>query len=205
MNDSTLPDARNGDADRVDLSAILVADYAYIAQTAFQANEDRARATTYYLLSIGTVLAAVFASNTDSIDPWRTAVAFAVLFGALGILGFATLLQLARLRAAWFNSVRAMNHIKRITLENQGSHIDENPFPWTDDTLPESFEPKSVAAFLALEVVVMATIMVGASVFQIGLAVGATSPWLAQAVAAGLGWGLLGSLAYFWALRPRTE
>jgi len=34
---------------------ILIAEYAYIAKSAFQANEDRARVSTYYVVTFGTL------------------------------------------------------------------------------------------------------------------------------------------------------
>ena len=39
---------------------LLTAEYDYIAQTAFQANEDRARVSTYYVVTFGTLVGALF-------------------------------------------------------------------------------------------------------------------------------------------------
>ncbi len=187
----------------VDISGVLLADFAYIAQTAFQANEDRARATTFYLLSIGSVLATVFASQNDNLDQWRTALAFAVVFGALSILGIFTLLQLARLRAAWFSSIHAMNQLKAFALEHASPKLDRNPFPWTNRNVPDRFEPKSVAAFLALQVLIMAGAMFGACIFHIGQLGGNGGDWLGVSVIGGVIWGGMGAVGYFWALRPK--
>jgi hypothetical protein len=188
--------------DTVNLSEVLLADFAYIAQTAFQANEDRARATTFYLLSIGSVLATVFASQNGNLDEWRTALAFTVVFGALSILGIFTLLQLARLRAAWFSSIYAMNQIKAFALKHGAQTLDHNPFPWSNHNVPDRFEPKSVAAFLALQVLMMAAAMFGACIFHIGQLWGNGPAWLNLSIIGGLGWGILGAIGYFWALRP---
>ena len=42
---------------------ILQAEFNYIAQTAFQANEDRARVTTFYLVNLGGFVAALYSSQ----------------------------------------------------------------------------------------------------------------------------------------------
>lgn len=190
--------------DTVNLSEVLLADFAYIAQTAFQANEDRARATTFYLLSIGSVLAAVFATQTGNLDQWRTALAFTVVFGALSILGIFTLWQLARLRAAWFGSIHAMNAIKEFALEHSDRKLTGNPFPWTNHTAPNRFEPKSVAAFLALEVLIMAAVMFGACVFHVGQLWHSEQNWLGLSIVGGLCWGVFGIVGYVWALAPQN-
>lgn len=188
----------------VNVSDVLLADFAYIAQTAAQANEDRASVTTFYLLSIASVLATVFASQSGNTDPGRTALAFTVVFGALGILGIFTLLQLARLRAAWFSSIYAMNAIKEFSLENSDRKLDDNPFPWSNHNMPKRFEPKSVAAFLALQVLIMASIMFGACLFHAGQLWNNGQAWLGLSIIGGLCWWLFGIVGYLWALQPKS-
>lgn len=188
----------------VDLSTLLAADFAYISQTAFQAAEDRARTTTFYLLSIGSVLATVFAANLDNVDPWRTALAFSIVFGAMSMMGIITLMQLARLRTAWFSSVEAMNHIKEFALEHTVSDTySRSPFPWMNQHLPERFELKSVGAFLLFQVVIMASVMFGACIFHIGLLINMQQTWIVQSFIGGILWSILGTWSYFWALQKR--
>ena len=188
----------------IELSTMLAADYAYIAQTAFQAAEDRARTTTFYLLSIGSVLATVFASNFDNIDPWRTALAFSIVFGSMSIMGVITLMQLARLRSAWFSSVEAMNHIKEFTLAHTTDETDcDCPFPWMNQNLPKRFEMKSVGAFLLIQVIIMASVMFGACIFHIGLLVDSSQNWILISIIGGVVWSLFGGWCYFWALDGR--
>lgn len=189
-------------SDNVDLTALLAADYQYIAQTAFQANEDRARASTFYLLSIGSVLATVFASGDQDIDLQRTAIAFAVVFGALSLLGVFTLMQLARLRASWYSSAQAMNHIKAFALDNADKSFRGYPFPWTNENLPPKYKFRSVAALLVCQVAVISSITFGACIFHIGLATTGLG-WLKLAVACGVLWGSMNLLAYRWALADR--
>ncbi|MFN8460695.1 MAG: hypothetical protein U0X93_02825 [Anaerolineales bacterium] len=42
-------------------------EYDYIAQTAAQANEDRARISSFYLIAVGSLIAAIF--GTQFFDP----------------------------------------------------------------------------------------------------------------------------------------
>jgi hypothetical protein len=42
---------------------MLQSEFTYIAQTAFQANEDRARVTTLYLVNLGGLVAALVSSQ----------------------------------------------------------------------------------------------------------------------------------------------
>ena len=77
---------------------ILTAEYEYIAQTAFQANEDRARVTTFYIVSVGSLVGALL--NTTDETSQITLWAFSGLFLFLSLFGLLTLLQLIRLRRA---------------------------------------------------------------------------------------------------------
>src|SRR5512138_1988293 len=91
----------------VELDELLAAEFDYIAQTAIQANEDRARVSSFYLIAVGSLVAAMF--GTQFFDPnffTRTvSVMFSGLFVLLTLLGTSTILQLARLRAAWYESM----------------------------------------------------------------------------------------------------
>ena len=55
--------------DQGDISqGIAVAEFEYIAQTAFQAHEDRARVSEFFLISFGTLLAAVLTTQLTDVD-----------------------------------------------------------------------------------------------------------------------------------------
>src|SRR5215216_1500180 len=100
----------------VELDELLAAEYDYIAQTANQANEDRARVSSFYLIAVGSLVAALF--GTQFFDPnslshsMTVNLMFSGLFTLLTLLGISTILQLARLRAAWYESMLAMNQLK---------------------------------------------------------------------------------------------
>ncbi|MEZ4619666.1 MAG: hypothetical protein R2867_29745 [Caldilineaceae bacterium] len=184
---------------KIDLSSLLIADFTYVAQTAFQANEERAKATTFYLLSVVSVLATVWATNSPYVDHAKTALAFSVIFGLLSIFGIITLLQLARLRASWFDSVQAMNAIKMYALQSQKTLV-ENPFPWTQANLPKKFKAKSIAAFLALQVLVMSSVTCGACIFHFGQYININSSLVVPAFLGAIVWASISLLLYFWVL-----
>src|SRR5512134_1857718 len=91
----------------VELDDLLAAEYDYIAQTANQANEDRARVSSFYLIAVGSLLAALFGTQLITPDFFTRTVSlmFSGLFALLTMLGFSTIMQLARLRAAWHESM----------------------------------------------------------------------------------------------------
>ncbi len=52
----------------VELDELLAAEFEYISQTAIQANEDRARVSSFYLVAVGSLVAAMF-SMSENIYP----------------------------------------------------------------------------------------------------------------------------------------
>ncbi len=155
---------------------ILVAEFEYISHTAFQANEDRARASEFFLISFGTLLAAVLTTQFTDVDAQFLYRLFIILFSVVAAWGALTVLQLSRLRQAWLESVRAMNTIKDVV-------IDQSPnmqvyFRWRTATIPKAFKPWSVGFLLALQVAMVSGIGLGASGALIFLLAGRNDvPW----------------------------
>ena len=150
-----------------DLSEILAAEYEYISQTANQAHEDRARVSSFYLIAVGSLVAALFGTPflQSEYSNRSVSILFGVLFFLMTMLGVSTIMQLARLRAAWHESMRAMNHLKEFMIQ-------QNPkltgaFLWTKDTLPKPYKPRSVSYYQAQEVAGIGGLMFGISVFFI--------------------------------------
>lgn len=146
---------------------IVAAEYEYIAQTAFQAQEDRARVTTFYLVSVGSLFGAFWGTqnNPTEVTYW----AFAGLFLFLSYFGIITVFQLVRLRLAWFESAKAMNQIKEYLItQNQDL---KQAFRWTQDSLPAVYKPKSIAYYLAFQVAMLGTITFGMMLFYSGMAI----------------------------------
>ena len=142
---------------------ILKAEYDYIATTIFQANEDRSRVASFYFVSVGSLVAAILSAVFSTSDLKSVSLAFSVLFLVLTILGALTLAQLARLRAAWHESVQAMNQIKDFYIENNKEI--EPAFKWRLKTLPPTDKPYSIANLMAVEVALLGAITSVASVY----------------------------------------
>jgi len=149
----------------LDFDELLAAEYDYIAQTANQANEDRARVSSFYLIAVGSLVAALF--GTQFFDPnffSRTVnLMFSGLFILLTLLGTSTIMQLARLRAAWYESMLAMNQLKDFMV-SQNNEL-ARAFRWQTGTLPLKYKTSSVSYYQALEVALISGLMFGAAIF----------------------------------------
>jgi hypothetical protein len=149
----------------VELDELLAAEFEYIAQTAIQANEDRARVSSFYLIAVGSLVAAMF--STQFFDPNFFSptinLMFSALFVLLTLLGASTVMQLARLRAAWYESMLAMNQLKEYMVEQNETLI--RAFRWTTGTLPPKYKKNSVSYYQALEVALISGLMFSTAIF----------------------------------------
>jgi hypothetical protein len=149
----------------VELDELLAAEYQYIAQTANQANEDRARVSSFYLIAVGSLFAGLFGTQFfDTNSPSQTvSIMFGGLFVLLTLLGVSTIMQLARLRAAWHESMLAMNQLKDFMI-SQNSDLSQ-AFRWKTSTLPSKYKMNSVSYYQAVEVALIGGLMFGAGIF----------------------------------------
>ena len=195
--------------------SIIAAEYGYVAQTAFQANEDRARAWQYFFVTFATLIAALLSTQVEGIDRRQLYLTFVVIFTLLAALGLITTLQLVRLRQAWLESVRAMNQIKARLITDDPALAAY--FRWTNDTVPPPFKLRSFGFLQAVSVALLSGLAVGAAVAFAGLARGAVVspdglgqavarvPWGLSLVTAGLSSALILGLGYVWPLRSTTR
>lgn len=150
----------------VEFDDLLAAEFDYIAQTAIQANEDRARVSSFYLIAVGSLVAALFGTqyvNPEHLTSRDVNLMFSGLFLLLTLLGSSTVMQLARLRAAWYESALAMNQLKDYMMsENQRL---ANAFRWKTSTLPSKYKKDSVSFYQAREVALISGLMFGAAAF----------------------------------------
>jgi len=149
---------------------ILTAEFEYIAQCAFQANEDRARVSTFYLVASGSFIAAILGFQFDHIRTPALYWAFSVFFSILSAAGFLTLLQLVRLRKAWIYGAKAMNRIKDFYQNSLNQPDLKQALLWNDGNLPRAFKMWSVSHLMAIQVTIMSSLLLGAAVMFIGLA-----------------------------------
>lgn len=152
-------------APRVELDELLASEYEYITHTASQANEDRARVASFYLIAVGSLVAALFGTQLFEAEKYTQAVKlmFSGLFVLLTLLGTSTIMQLARLRGAWYEAMLAMNQIKDFAMKQNPELTDA--FRWTKDTLPPKYKRSSVSYFQAVEVSLISGLMFGTAVF----------------------------------------
>jgi hypothetical protein len=155
---------------------LLQAELEYITQTVFQANEDRARVSTFYLVGVGSIVAALFSTQlvSSNVDPRLLTGAFSGLFFVLTVLGSLTTLQLARLRAAWHDSVLAMNQIKEYWLRQSKDRQLRQAFRWDANTMPARYKTSSVSYYQVLEVALLSGLTFGSGVYFLQRALGYT-------------------------------
>lgn len=150
----------------VEFDDLLAAEFDYIAQTAIQANDDRARVASFYLIAVGSLVAALFGTqyvNPENLTSRDVNLMFSGLFVLLTFLGASTVMQLARLRAAWYESALAMNQLKDYMMsENQRL---AQAFRWKTSTLPSKYKKDSVSYYQAREVSLISGLMFGAAIF----------------------------------------
>ena len=148
----------------VSAQEILTAEFEYIAHTATQANDDRSSVVSFFIIAVGSPLAAFFGTDIAQVPDLTAFALFTGLFLILAVLGTTTILQLARLRGAWYESMLAMNHMKEFLIKNSDADI-SGAFRWTLSTAPARFKPNSVSFYQALEVAILAGLLFGAFVF----------------------------------------
>ncbi|MBE7534481.1 MAG: hypothetical protein HS124_01950 [Anaerolineales bacterium] len=134
---------------------ILKEEFNYIAQTAAQANEDRARVSSFYFVSVGSLIAALFGAQFLNLDvlALEFKLAISAVFFLLTLLGVSVILQLARLRLAWYESALAMNQIKEFAVEH--NHDLAEAFRWTTRTLPPRYKTASISFYQAREAAIL--------------------------------------------------
>jgi F0F1-type ATP synthase assembly protein I len=115
---------------------------------------------------VGSLIAAMFGTqflDLKSSLPTTVNLMFGGLFLLLTLLGTSTIMQLARLRAAWYESMLAMNQLKDYMI-NENKPL-AKAFRWQSNTLPPKYRINSVSYFQALQVALISGLMLGAALF----------------------------------------
>lgn len=166
---------------------MLQEEFKYVTQTAFQANEDRSRVTSYYLVTVGSFVAAILGTGFET-GASAVSIAFFILFAVLTIMGALTIAQLARLRAAWHEAVEAMNQVKEFYIQH---HPEIEPaFKWRTKIIPPTNKPYSIANLIAVEVAILSALTTGAGVYFLLNFLGSSNwlIWVIVIVSTGLGY-----------------
>lgn len=166
---------------------ILNSEYEYIAQSVFQANEDRSRVTSFYFVAVGSFVAAILGTGFESKQS-SISLAFFFLFTILTFMGGLTIAQLARLRAAWHEAVEAMDQIKEYYVRHMPEL--EGAFKWRVKHIPPTNKPYSIANLMAVEVALLSSLTTGAGVYFLLAFVGITNwvAWVAVSLSILLGY-----------------
>lgn len=149
----------------IEFDGFLAAEYEYIAETAHHANEDRARVSSFYMIAVGSLVAALLGTQFLESGSFTRAIniMFSGLFLLLTMLGTSTILQLARLRGAWYDAVLAMNQIKDFMVARNEALV--TVFRWNTGTLPPKYKVFSISYYQAVEVSIISGLMFGAGVY----------------------------------------
>lgn len=150
----------------------LASEFEYISQSAFQANEDRSKAASFFLMAVGSLVAAIFGAQQLSgmnTVPRTLYLLLSGLFLMLTVLGALTVAQLARLRSAWYEAAQAMNQLKDFYVEHHKGL--EKAFRWRTETLPPKYKADSISYYTALEVSLLAALTFGTGIYflQVGI------------------------------------
>jgi hypothetical protein len=148
----------------LELDDLLAAEYNYIADTAGQANEDRARVASFYLIAVGSLVAALFSTQFigPNFDAGKMNLVFSGLFFTLTLLGTTTVIQLARLRCAWYESMLAMDQIKEYVISKDKELA--KAYRWRSHTMPPLYKVNSISYQQTFEVAILSGLMFGASI-----------------------------------------
>jgi len=163
--------------DTLNMDTILSAEYNYAAQTAFQANEDRARVTSFYLVTVGSFLAAILSTQFITSPSVLILGSFSLLFLIISIMGLLTLLQLARLRAAWHESILAMNQIKEFYVRHTLNYPLDQAFRWRTSSVPKKEKTNSISFLLVLEVTLLGALSFAVGIVFLTDVLGTIHPW----------------------------
>lgn len=140
-------------ADKTD---ILLEEYKYAAESSMQTQKDRLTIVNFYLILFTAVIAAGFTisgKNYLEADMVKT-----VLFFSMGLISIVFIVFLARLRQAWFGSVRVMNHIKEY-YRSKDKEISKHLL-WTTASMPKPERLKTVSSLSALLISSLGTVCV---------------------------------------------
>jgi hypothetical protein len=156
------------------LSTVLEQEFEYIKETASQAMNDRHTMVNYFLLSAGVVLAGigVMVSKEGGSEfryRYETIVALSLLFNTVGWVYF---MQVVRLRQAWCESARAMNHLKQFFAKHceYPPEVAKSAFRWNIESIPPAAKKMTVFYFSALLISLLsAAAIVLASVILVGI------------------------------------
>ncbi len=150
---------RNG---KLKLDNILIEEFRYASQTAYQALEDRARMFNLYLVVVGVVasgLGAVYQlqSQLGNKVPTYSQPLALLLVVAAGVMGIAFFFKLIRLRQAYHDSLLTMNYVKEYYIREFKKQIPDvgKAFRWRLLTVPSGERFGSLSFYVCTTVAML--------------------------------------------------
>lgn len=148
------------------LENMLLEEYGYASQTAYQAMEDRARTFNLYLLIVGVLVSGLGAvyQLQDKVHAYSQPLAIALLL-AVGIMGVFFFLQLIRLRQAHRESLVAMNAVKEYYIKHFRAEFPrvEAAFRWRLSTIPSGERVGSITFIICSVIAMLGSLCFGAA------------------------------------------
>lgn len=126
------------------LNDILLHEFNYVKEAAAQTMSDRTNITNTYVASIGSAALAIVQFTIVQKNVIDLAIYNGQVLAALCLIvnavGWIFFLQIVRLRQAWCDCARAMNHIKRVFVYFSGNQPQkaEKAFLWSIATIPRA-------------------------------------------------------------------
>jgi len=150
---------------------ILMAEFEFLADAAQQANEDRARVTQYYFMTLGSVVASAFGLKEISAEYLRWAyVGLGLLFLMLTGFGHLTIRQLIGLRLAWLKYSLEMDVIKQYYIDHFPHVQLSSALRLLPAGLPNAYKSGSMANLLAAATCLMSSLALTVGLVALGLA-----------------------------------
>jgi ADP-ribose pyrophosphatase len=147
------------------LDNILLEEFKYASQTAYQALEDRARMFNLYLVVVGVLasgLGAVYQlqnqGTVKSLPTYSQPLALLLLFAA-GVMGIAFFLKLIRLRQAYHDSLLTMNFVKEFYIREFKKQVPEieQAFRWRLLSVPSGEKIGTLSFYIAMTVAMLSS------------------------------------------------
>lgn len=145
---------KNAEPANFKLAEILLKEFDYVQETATQAMTDRLTLVNYFLVSTGVVVAGfglMISAEGGAQFAYRyeVVITLSLIFNAVGWVYF---MQIVRLRQAWCDSARAMNHLKVLLVRHCEYPLElaKASFRWNIESIPRAEKKMTVFHLSAL-------------------------------------------------------
>jgi len=176
---SELPEDKGPGTDALDPDAILGWEFEYARVTASESMEQRHTMVNFYLLVAGVMASGAVVLLGQGKGSFLPGSLGTLLVWVLCGVGWLYFLAIIRLRQAWYDSARSMNHIKEFYIQHAkelNGDVLRGAFRWQAHTLPEPGKAWTVFFYSAMVISLLnsAAFVLGGALLGM---VGARVPW----------------------------